>query len=243
MAIQFLEDIAKTCPGVVGHGPHRFVGSRKTTANAPAGVFMVPAGDGLCELPDTAAKLLERDRFVSRLLVDRMANANGLEYASGDYVQGVAEGYVTVLTEEAVSDQDPVYVRITASGGNTQLGACRNDGGTNTALLTVITTADNAILEAEINGVQFQYHSTTSQTAAQKATAFAALIDATAAFAAAAVGAVITVTPASGAVVLGAVSPAEILTAATGETAVKLPGVRFVGAWDSGVALINLRSF
>jgi hypothetical protein len=37
--------------------------------------------------------------------------------------------------EGAVTQLAPVYVRITASGGNTQLGALRADGDTGTAIL------------------------------------------------------------------------------------------------------------
>lgn len=42
-------------------------------------------------------------------------------------------GYITVLTEVAVTKDDAAYFRHTASGGNTTIGAWRNDADTATA--------------------------------------------------------------------------------------------------------------
>ncbi len=48
-------------------------------------------------------------------------------YVDGDLVPCAQEGSIGVFTEEAVADQDPVYVRIAAGAGGTVLGAFRND--------------------------------------------------------------------------------------------------------------------
>lgn len=48
-------------------------------------------------------------------------------YVDGDTCPVLQEGNIGVVTEEAVADQDPVYVRIAAGAGGTVLGAFRND--------------------------------------------------------------------------------------------------------------------
>ncbi len=56
-------------------------------------------------------------------------------YVDGDLVPCAQEGSIGVFTEEAVADQDPVYVRISASGGNVLLGAFRNDADGGSCIL------------------------------------------------------------------------------------------------------------
>lgn len=244
MGISFLEELPDFVPGQLGAGPHKFVGSREITANAAAGTYVHPSAEGKCAPPTTAAAVEKATGGILELLVDRIPNANGLEWASGDLVRYVTEGYIVGLTEEAVSDQDEVFVRITAKGGNTKLGAFRNDPDqtASTFTITIVTTADGAKFEVEESGVVLEFTSGSSQTAAAKATAFAAVIDALAGYSAAAVGAVITVTKASGFVALGETSPAEILTVAdtSAATCVKLPRARFIGSASAGAALIAL---
>ena len=52
------------------------------------------------------------------------------EYASGDTVSAVSRGKVWVRVEAAVTAGDPVYVRHTARGAYTALGAFRGDADT-----------------------------------------------------------------------------------------------------------------
>lgn len=48
-------------------------------------------------------------------------------YVDGETVPVLTKGGIWVVTEEAVSDQDPVYVRIASGAGGSILGAFRND--------------------------------------------------------------------------------------------------------------------
>lgn len=238
MGLDFIEEIASLIPGAPCPG-HRHVESKKCETAAPAGVYMVPTGDKECSLPTAAAQITAQDGGFTTYVGDKIASDP--LYSIGDYADLVVEGYAAVLTEEAVSDGDPVYVRVAASGGNTQLGACRTDGDSAAVEITIVTTADGAVIEAEINGVQLSFETGNSQTAAQKATAFAAYVDGLAAFGAAAVGAVVTITPVSGSVEIGEVSPAEILTVSQTATAVRLPGAVFRGDYAAGAARVRLR--
>lgn len=238
MGLDFIEEIASIVPGAPCPG-HRHVESKKCETAAPAGVYMVPSGDKECSLPTTAAQITAQDGGFTTYVGDKIAQDP--LYAIGDYADLVVEGYAAVLTEEAVSDGDPVYVRVAANGGNTQLGAVRTDGDAATVEITIVTTTDAAIIEAEINGIQLSFATGAGQTAAQKATAFAAYVDGLAAFGAAAVGAVVTITPVSGSVSVGATSPAEILTVSETATAVRLPGAVFRGDYTSGAARVRIR--
>lgn len=66
-------------------------------------------------------------------------------------------GRMYVLPEVSVVPHDPVYARYTASGGNTQLGALRNDGDSSKALqisqaefLTTASAAAAAIVDINV---------------------------------------------------------------------------------------------
>ena len=130
MAIRFLDDLETGAPGQLGAGPHERTASRKVSTDAPAGVWVVPHEAGGCKLPTAEADL---DGTIGGFLEyrnDREPNDNGLLYSAGDLAGYIERGYIVVLTEEAVSDQDVVYIRHTANGGNTQLGAARTDADT-----------------------------------------------------------------------------------------------------------------
>lgn len=67
---------------------------------------------------------------------DGITNANVLaHYVDGDTVPCLYEGSIVVATETAVAAGDPVYVRLGASGGLTQLGMFANAAGTGLVLL------------------------------------------------------------------------------------------------------------
>lgn len=66
--------------------------------------------------------------------------ANGgstAQYEIGETVDIVRKGFVWVIAEEVMTAGDPVYVRHTASGGNTVFGKIRNDADTATCSLLV----------------------------------------------------------------------------------------------------------
>ncbi len=246
MAIQFLEEYASLTRGQLGHGPHRFTGSRQIGSNAPAGVFVVPTDNGLCDLPSTAAAIEAGKGGVLQFLVDRIANANGLEWAANDYVKYVTWGHIVVVTEEAVSDQEDVYVRFAAKGGNTQLGACRNDNDAATAGTLVLTNTITANTEINItiDEETFEVATGASGNATTIAGVIQGVIDASAAFAAVDnADGTISITRTDGAFP-GAVSlelPDGLTVAGTAATAAKWPGARFVGDHTSGLALVELR--
>lgn len=60
--------------------------------------------------------------------------------AEGNYVDGepfnvITKGGIWVITEEAVNDQDPIYVRVAAGAGGSVLGQFRNDADTASCVL------------------------------------------------------------------------------------------------------------
>jgi hypothetical protein len=96
-----------------------------------------------------------------------------------------------------------------------------------------------------LNGVDLGFTSGAGQTAAQKATAWAAVIDATAEFNATAVGAVITITVIApvGDPVVGDRSPANVLTLVenSGATAARLPRHFFEHSAATGIAFLKVK--
>lgn len=57
------------------------------------------------------------------------------DYVDGEMVSLLNEGGIWVFTEEAVSDRDPVYVRVASGAGGSVLGAFRNDADTASCVL------------------------------------------------------------------------------------------------------------
>ena len=244
MAIQFLEEIARFFAGQLGEGPHRRTGSRRTTVDAPAGVFCVFTDNETCAPPTTAAQVEAGKGGVLEYLVDRIANANGLEYEADTMVRMVRWGFITVKTEEAVSDQDPVYVRYAAKGGNTQLGAARtdNDGDSQALILTNTITADTTIT-LNLDNETFVVATGASGNATTIAGVIQSAIDASAAFVAVDnADGTVTVTRVDGAVP-GAADlelPDGITAAEDAAAAAKWPNAVFFGDATTGVAMVEL---
>lgn len=234
MGISTLDQLADYIPGTLGGGYHGFCGSRVLQSNVAAGCFVVPTDEGQCDLATTAAQVQAGNGGILIQLIDRNPKANGLEYASGELCNYCTEGYIVAVTDTAVSDMDPVFVVLAN-------GHLRNTGGTgaDTLTLTVTSTADAFRLALIEDGVDLSFTSGSSQTAAQKATAWAAAIDALTNYTAAAVGAVVTVTKVAGAV--NVQSYGSGFTLAHTPAAVRLPGARFARDAVSGAALVKLR--
>jgi hypothetical protein len=57
------------------------------------------------------------------------------EYIDGETLDVLDEGSIWCVTETAVTDRDPVYVRVAAGAGGSQLGALRNDADSASAIL------------------------------------------------------------------------------------------------------------
>jgi hypothetical protein len=64
-------------------------------------------------------------------------------YDTYDAVPGMRRGFLWAKNEEAMTIHDPVYVRHTAKGANTVLGAIRDDDDRNAATAAVVTVVDN----------------------------------------------------------------------------------------------------
>ncbi len=57
------------------------------------------------------------------------------DYVDAEMVSVLTAGGIAVFTEEAVSDRDPVYVRVASGAGGSVVGAFRNDADTASAVL------------------------------------------------------------------------------------------------------------
>lgn len=79
------------------------------------------------------------------------------DYVDADSVPLMKAGDVWVYVEEAVSDGDPVYVRIASSGGNTQLGAFRNDADSASCVQVVGATFTRNASGAGLAQAHFAY--------------------------------------------------------------------------------------
>jgi hypothetical protein len=132
-------DFNKAIVGGV-QGDVRATNVRITTAAIVAGLFMCPdAAAGSCKLPTSAAEV-GKGLGVAPSAVTNDPNfppggTAGKTYQIGDAIELVAQGKVWVTVEVNVADSDDVFVRYSANGGLTQLGAFRNDndGGTHAA--------------------------------------------------------------------------------------------------------------
>lgn len=65
------------------------------------------------------------------------------EYEAGDEMTIISNGRIFTVSEEAMSKDDDVYVRHTAKGGNTALGAVRSGPDANAAVFSVTETDAN----------------------------------------------------------------------------------------------------
>lgn len=97
----------------------------------PFGSFVVRDGaDRKVDLPTSAAEL--QSGLVGIVVADYTKPYAAAGFANGDDVTVMLEGACYVLTEEAVTQGQDVYVRHTSDGGsNTVLGKARNDADTN----------------------------------------------------------------------------------------------------------------
>lgn len=137
----------------------------------------VPASEAECE------KMLGVAQYMPSLPMVDGTN----EYAQDDEVTIKRSGEIFVVTEEAVAPTDDVYVRHTANGANTQLGAFRNDPDDVDTVLSLTETDANVedgvftVVIEDNDGVQYQasFESSSSSHAAAAA-GIAAAIDAVA---------------------------------------------------------------
>jgi hypothetical protein len=99
------------------------------------GVYVTRQGDNKIKLPTSQAEI--EDSGIGIMLRDPSAEtpATAGTAPNSEVVAVIRHGYAWVFTETVCTQEGKVYARITASGGNTQLGAFRNDADSGNAIL------------------------------------------------------------------------------------------------------------
>lgn len=147
--------------GMVADGagsPHDIVSRANIVDEIPFGVAVADiAGDeDTIELPTSSgAKIC--GIAVRDLKVEEGQASIDNAYPANSKCAVMKKGRIWVIVEKAVTVDDSVFVRHTANGGNTQLGAFRDDSDTNRALqivnarfITSTTGAGIAIVEINL---------------------------------------------------------------------------------------------
>lgn len=160
------------------------VDAKRARVEMPAGVFCVrdSADDNEIDLPASAAEVNTMLYGGVAYQSTKAVNSNGIEYSADDIASVLKVGTLYLTTEDVVSPADGVYVRHTAKGGNTQLGAVRADADANATVYTVNTATNDSEYVMTLNGVEFKFTSDASATVEEIALGLVALIDAHASF-------------------------------------------------------------
>jgi hypothetical protein len=116
-------------PGMIADNTDCRIRTGKMLAAAPFGIFVTKgANEGEVELINNA-----NDKVAGLLVhthhIDRTNLAAGMDINANDIVPVAEEGRFYALIEEDMAEDDPVYVRHTADGLLTQLGAIGKDAG------------------------------------------------------------------------------------------------------------------
>lgn len=103
--------------------------SKENAAAIPAGVWVARDGsDTAVKVPAASGDVTSTGCGFVKADVARQRAADGTStYQAKEGLTVMREGRMFVLSETALNYGDAVYARITASGGNTQLGKVRND--------------------------------------------------------------------------------------------------------------------
>ncbi len=105
----------------------------------PAGIFVCrDAADDAVKVPAAAGDVTSTGcGFVKHDMAKERQASQTVDFPAKNGVTVMRRGRMWVLCETAAAYGGQVYVRITASGGNTQLGKVRNDA--DTAAATALT--------------------------------------------------------------------------------------------------------
>jgi hypothetical protein len=133
--------------------PRVVVTRRIVGGNISYGVAVARASDQSVRLVAAAADITTN--FAGIVVRQEYREPNdGLGYSVNVPAPILRKGYIWVGVEGAVTEEAPVYARVTASGGNTVLGAFRADADTanaalvpNARFITSTTAAGLAIVE------------------------------------------------------------------------------------------------
>lgn len=126
--------------GILGNEAEELPSKKGTAKNAqgadiPFGVAVARSGNSDIErvLPTSGSDEIIGVALNTFFQDNRsLSNDDGIK--DDDYFTEMYEGVIWVKPEVAVQPGEPVFVRHTANGGNTQLGAFRNDADTSNAV-------------------------------------------------------------------------------------------------------------
>lgn len=158
--LSYSQTMTVAVAGMVADGagaPHDIVTRANIIDEILFGVAVAEvAGDeGTIELPDSSGAIIAGIALRS-LTVEEGAASIDNAYPANSACAVMRKGRAWVKVEKAVTVDDDVYVRYTASGGNTQLGAFRDDADTSKALQItnarfITSTSGAGIAIVEIN--------------------------------------------------------------------------------------------
>ncbi len=102
----------------------------------PAGIFVAyDAADDAVKVPAAAGSVTTTGcGFVKHDMAKEAQQGQTVDYPAKAGVTVMRRGRMRVLTEDLSTYGGQVFVRITADGGDTQLGKCRSDGDGGTAI-------------------------------------------------------------------------------------------------------------
>lgn len=124
----------------------------------PAGVFVCrDAADDACKVPAAAGDVTATGfGFVKHDMAKERQQGQTVDFPAKHGVTVMKEGRMWVPCETDAAEGGQVFVRITASGGNTQLGKVRKDADTATA--TALTGCRFIRTIAAAGLVEIEYH-------------------------------------------------------------------------------------
>lgn len=124
--------------------------SKIATAAMPAGVVVVFNTEDKVKVPVLTGDVTAKGMGVTAYLPEREPTGDGVnEYATGDVVSFVTAGDIWVICEDSPTAGGQVFVRFTANGGLTQLGACRSDADSGKA----VALSNAMYLTAAVGGI------------------------------------------------------------------------------------------
>lgn len=125
----------------------------------PAGIFVAyDAADTAVKVPAASGSVTTTGcGFVKKDVATERQPSQTVDYPAKSGVTVMRRGRMFVLTEDLSTYGGQVFVRITASGGNPQLGKVRSDGDTGTAIALpgcrfIRTLAAAGLTEIEYSG-------------------------------------------------------------------------------------------
>lgn len=258
MQTSYSQDPVDGLPGMIANNKPHVIETRLTDGEVLVGLYVI-AGTGertakhptadFTSNPQSALGIVHRDPsyvLPEGATVDKRGDKEpvGVIRKGPVWVKPEAEHPAAIPTPDS-----PVYVRVTAGTGK-PAGSLRASAGEkrDELKITVSATENGHEFELEANGEDLGFESGDSQTAEQKATAWAADIDGKDGWSATATGTVITALHSSGLIEVddgsaGTGFTYEVKVGEGSAVAVKLPGAFFRRNGSGGVSEVELNPF